>query len=257
MAIIIKRKSCKTRLKTDKEACPACGGKEVRFILDYWPTGRHGKSRQRFLDDNIKSLAIAREIDKETKLAIRERRNPEMAQDMIPQYSATFDELIPEYMEDYRLQHRSNVHPDRLERSFREREQALAIVSKIIGPMPVIHFDKHTATKYQLTRSKQKTARKTEVKNRTINKELTYVLSFLTWCRKKKGIDIKPEFDMLPYDRPKLVVLSPSEVQKFMSSAASEPFYLAYFLVCYTLGFRRSEAKYLRWCDIDRANKQD
>lgn len=254
MAIIIKCKSCKARRKTDAGPCLSCGSAELRFILDYWPDGRKGKRCQRYLDDAIQTLGDAREIDKETKLAIRERRQPELTRD-ISQYSATIDELIPEYMEDYRLQHRSNVHPDRQKKSFREREQTLNIVSRIIGPMAVIHFDKHTAIKYQLTRSKQKTSKGTDVKNRTINKELTYMLSFCTWCRKKKGIDVKPEIDMLPYDRPKPVVLSPAEVEKFMKAAKKEPFYLAFFLCCYTLGFRLSEVKYLRWCDIDRENK--
>jgi site-specific recombinase XerD len=253
VAIIIKCKNCKTRLYNDTGPCPECGGTELRFIIDYWPDGRNGKRCQPYLDENIQSLAVALEIDKETKLAIRERRNPEIRNDL--QYTTTIDELIPDYMDDYRLQHRSMINPVRQEKSFREREQALNIVSKIIGPMPVIHFDKHTAIKYQLTRSKQKSKRGTFVKNRTINKELTYLLSFLSWAKEKKGIDAKMDIKMLPYDRPKPVVLSPDEVLKFMKAAKSDPFYLAFFLVHYTLGFRLSEATYLRKDDVDRSNK--
>jgi integrase/recombinase XerD len=254
MAIITKCKSCKTRRETDTGPCPACGSAELRFILDYRPNGRNGKRCQRYLDDSIQSLSIAREFDKETKLAIKERRNPELI-DSLPQYSSTIDELIPEYMADYRMQHRSRINSIRQEKSFRERENTLYMISKIIGPMQVIHFDKHVANQYQLTRSKQKSPRGTEVKNRTINKELTYMMSFTTWCRKKKGIDVKPEIDMLPYKRPKPIILAPNEVIKFIKSAQVEPFWLAFFLCCYTLGFRCSETTYLRRKDIDRANK--
>lgn len=254
MAIIIKCKQCKARRKTDTGPCPECGGTEIRFILDYWPDGRNGKRCRPFLSDNIQSLDVALEIDKETKLAIRERRNPE-TQKILPQYSITINELIPNYMADYRLQHRSMVNSIRQEKSFKEREQALNIVSRIVGPMPVIHFDKHTAIKYQLTRSKQKTKRGTDVKNRTINKELTYMMSFFTWCRKKRGIDIDPEIEMLSYDKPKPIIMSPDEVQKFIKASQSEPFWLAFFLCCYTLGFRLSETTFLRRQDVDRANK--
>jgi integrase/recombinase XerD len=254
LAIIIKCKSCKARRKTDTGPCPACGSAELRFILDYRPDGRNGKRCQRYLDDSIQSLAVAREFDKETTLAIKERRNPELIESL-PQYSATIDELIPEYMTDYRLQHRSRINSIRQEKSFRERENTLYMVSKIVGPMQVIHFDKHVANQYQLTRSKQKSPRGTEVKNRTINKELTYMMSFLNFCRKKKNIDVKPEFEKLSYERPKPIILAPIEVIKFIKAAKSEPFWLAFFLCCYTLGFRCSETTYLRRKDVDHANK--
>jgi hypothetical protein len=64
MAIIIKCKSCKERRKKDTGPCPACGAVELIFIIDYWPDGRNGKRCQRYLDDNIQSLAVALEIDK-------------------------------------------------------------------------------------------------------------------------------------------------------------------------------------------------
>jgi integrase/recombinase XerC len=255
MAIIIKCASCKARLKgSDREPCPNCGSKEKRYIIDFWPDGRHGKRCQRYLNESIKSLAVARVFDESTKRSIKERRNPETAQSPTS-HDTMFKDLIPDYMDYYRLEHRSNVNPDRLEKSFKEREQALNIVSHIIGPIPITHFDKNIAANYQLTRSKQKTRRGTNVKNRTINKELTYVLSYLKWCREKKSINITPDISMLHYDRPLPDILSPKEIQKFIKAAQDEPFYLAFFLVCYTLGFRLSEAKYLRWRDIDRENK--
>lgn len=253
MAIIIKCAGCKARLKTDKPPCPECGGVDIRFIIDYWPNGRHGTRCQRYLDDNIQSLAVAREIDKETKLAIRERRRPDLTKN-ISQYATTFDELFDEYMEWFRLHHRSNVNADRLERSFTEREQSLEIFSKINGPMAIIHFDKHAVARYHKIRSQQITRKGTRVSNRTINKELAYVASFMKWCRTEKDMDIPPlKIAMLPYNRPTPIVLSPDEVKRLIDAA--EPVYRAFFLCLYTLGLRYTEAACLRWRDIDRASK--
>lgn len=253
MAIIIKCAGCKVRRKSNTGPCPKCGATEKRFIIDYRPQGRNGTRCQRFLDEAITSLAVAREIDKETKLAIKERRRPDLASP-VSQYSATFDELFDEYMEWFRLHHRSNVNADRLERSFREREQSLAIFSRVNGPMAVSHFEKHAVARYHKIRSQQITAKKTPVSNRTINKELNYVASFLKWCRNEKDMEIPPlKIAMLPYNRPTPIVLSPNEVQRLIDAA--EPVYRAFFLCLYTLGLRYTEAACLKWKDIDRASK--
>ena len=58
---------------------------------------------------------------------------------------------------------------------------------------------------------------------------------------------------MLPHQRPRPIILSPDEVTRLVDAA--EPFYRAFFLCLYTLGFRLSEATYLRWRDIDRESK--
>jgi len=255
MAIIIKCRQCKARRKTDQGLCQACGGTEVGYIIDYWPNGRHGKRCQRYLDESIKSLAIAREIDRSTKLAIRERRNPEVAQDL-PEYTQTFEELIDGYMSDYRLNRlqQQSVNKVRAEKSFNEREGALRIISKIIGPTPVILFDEHVAKKFQLTRSQHITNRRKPVSSCTINKELIYVQSFLNWCRKEKKIPVQRfEWTKLDYRRPKPTILSPQETVRFMAAADDEPLYKAFFLCLYTLGFRFSEAAYLRRRDVDRS----
>lgn len=253
MAIIIKCAGCKARRQTNTGPCPLCGETRTRFLIDYWPNGRHGTRCQRYLDDDITSLAVAREIDKETKLAIKERRRPDLTKN-ISQYATTFDELFDEYMEWFRLHHRSNVNADRLERSFTEREQSLEIFSKINGPMAIIHFDKHAVARYHKIRSQQITRKGTRVSNRTINKELAYVASFMKWCRTEKDMDIPPlKIAMLPYNRPTPIVLSPDEVKRLIDAA--EPVYRAFFLCLYTLGLRYTEAACLRWRDIDRASK--
>lgn len=253
MAIIIKCAGCKVRRQSNTGPCPKCGETRTRFLIDYWPNGRHGVRCQRYLDNDITSLAVAREIDKETKLAIKDRRRPDLTANL-SQYATTFDELFDEYMEWFRLHHRSNVNADRLERSFTEREQSLEIFSKINGPMAIIHFDKHAVARYHKIRSQQITRKKTRVSNRTINKELAYVASFLKWCRTEKDLNVPPlKIAMLPYNRPTPIVLSPDEVQRLIDAA--EPIYRAFFLCLYTLGLRYTEAACLRWRDIDRASK--
>lgn len=253
MAIIIKCAGCKTRRKSDKGACSACGTTDLRFIIDYWPEGRNGPRCRRYLDPDIRSLKIAMEIDADTKQAIRDRRRPDLTPGKIT-YTATMDDLIPDYMADFRLKHRSKINPRRQELSFNEREQSLSIVARILGPVPLIQIDRHSIAKYQKVRSQHITRTKRPVTNRTINKELSYMASFLNWARRAKEIPVPPlKLDMLPHQRPRPIILSPDEVTRLVDAA--EPFYRAYFLCLYTLGFRFSEAQYLRWRDIDRADK--
>lgn len=256
MAIIIKCAGCKARRVSDKGACPACGHEGVRFVIDYWPDGRRGIRRQRYLDDSIKSLAIALEIDKETRIAIREKRKPDLSANPT-QYYTRFDEFIDDYMTEFRLQHRSNVNKRRQEQTWNEREQSLRIVAKNIAPeTTLILFNRDTAAEYAQKRSTQITRTGGTVTNRTINKELSYVSAYLKWCRKRKHYDIAPlQFERLAYKRPKPIVLSPDEVVRFLKAAEDEPFFHALFLVLYTLGFRYSEAQYLRIKDVDFANK--
>lgn len=250
MAVIIKCAHCKRTRKTDQGSCSACGHDRVRFVIDYRPDGRYGVRCRRMLDDDVQSLAIAREIDRETKIAIHERKKPDFAPDL--NYHWTFDDLIPKYMEWFKLNHRTQVNPHRLEKSFGEREQSLKIFSRSIGNIPVMQFDRHIVSQYQKIRSQHITRTGLAVTNRTINKELCYVASMLNWCRKHKEIEIQPcKIEMLAHRRPRPIILSPDEVIGLIDAA--EPFYRAFFLCLYTLGFRLSEATYLRWIDIDLA----
>jgi hypothetical protein len=202
MAVIIKCAHCKRTRKTDQGSCPACGHDRVRFVIDYRPDGRYGVRCRRMLDDDVQSLAIAREIDRETKIAIHERKKPDFAPDL--NYHWTFDDLIPEYMDWFRINHRTQVNPHRLEKSFGEREQSLKIFMKATGNIPVMQFDRHIVSQYQKIRSQHITRTGQAVTNRTINKELCYVASMLNWCRKHKEIEIPPcKIEMLAHRRPR------------------------------------------------------
>lgn len=253
MAIIIKCANCKARRQSDKGPCPACGSIEKRFVSDFRPDGRFGVRRRLELGPNIITLAQAKEIDQSTKTAIRERRQPKLTSD-VAQYHILFDELIDDYMRDFRIRHRSAQNPERQEKSFRERENTLRLVAGKMDPVSIAMFDRHTAADYQRKRAEQITRTGGRVTNRTINKELTYVASYLKWARRTRKLDLKPfTFDRLPHRRPRPIVLSPDEVKRLVDAA--EPFYRAFFLCLYTLGFRLSEARYLRVGDIDFEQK--
>jgi site-specific recombinase XerD len=253
MAVIIKCARCRVRRKSDKGPCPACGGEGLRFVLDYWPEGRNGTRCRRILDPDVQLLRVAQEIDKNNRQSIREHRRPDLTPRQVT-YTGMLADLIPDYMTNYKMRHRTSVNARRQELSFNEREQSLQILARILGPTPVSQIDRHAAAKYQTIRSQHSTRTKRAVTNRTINKELSYLASFLNWARTEKEIPVAHfKMPMLPEIRPRPIVLSPDEVRRLVDAA--EPFYRAYFLCLYTLGFRLTEAAYLRWRDIDRESK--
>jgi integrase/recombinase XerD len=94
-----------------------------------------------------------------------------------------------------------------------------------------------------------------KMSNRTVNKELSCISGFLTWAAHRDRRYIQPrQFspDFLPYKRPIPMVLSFDETARIV--AAAKPMHRAFFLCLYTLGLRFSEARYLRWEDLDIEN---
>jgi site-specific recombinase XerD len=238
MALIIKCKNCRRRVAADKNKCPACGGAEFGFFVDYWPEGRNGPRKIKKLDASIADKNAAIIFEQELMAALKESRHPENT--LIKTNTATCDDLFPGYLEWVRLHLKKST--------YEEREYTMQTISKIIGNVPVRAINKHYFSLYQQTRKAQ------GVSNRTINKELDYVRGFLRWCREEKGINAPPfDFKKLKHARPIPMVLSPAEVVRIIDAAG--PFHRAFFLCLYTLGLRLSEARYLTWGDIDFGNK--
>lgn len=209
--------------------------KNNRFIIDYYPDGRRGKRVRLMLPDSVASIEEARAIEADLKRAIRGEAEPEPAT-----VTSTFGDLFDEYLE-WVLLHRSKS-------TYREREYSLRYISKIIGKFPVVSFNQNLISLYQKTRHGQ------GVSNRTINKECHYISGFIRWCIDEKNISVKSmAIKSLKHSRPIPVVLSPDEAVRIIDAA--EPFYRAFFLCLYSLGLRFSEAKYLKWGDVDFANK--
>lgn len=91
--------------------------------------------------------------------------------------------------------------------------------------------------------------------NRTINKEMSYLSSFLSWAETETGA--KPNapltFRMLPYTRPLPDVLSPEEVKKIISN--TDEHYKGVVLAIAHLGLRIKSARTLKWTNINLTDK--
>ena len=209
--------------------------KNNRFIIDYYPDGRRGKRVRLKLPESVTSIEEARAIEADLKRAIRGETEPEPAT-----ITSTFGDLFDDYLR-WVLLHRAKS-------TFREHEYSFKYVARIIGKFPVAGWNHNLISLYQKTRHGQ------GVSNRTINKECHYISGFIRWCREEQNIAIQSvQIKKLPHTRPIPIVLSPDEVVRIIDAA--EPFYRAFFLCLYSLGLRFSEAKYLKWGDIDFANK--
>lgn len=243
MAIIIKCKSCRERLYDGYIKCPACGAMEKTFTIDYWPDGRNGRRIRKTLD-SVSDYELAQELDKETRSSIAARRNPDNAKN-ISQYNATFADLYQEYLDWCKLH--TLAGPNK-EKTLRVRTYVWQYILRIIGNDPVLNFDKNSVTLYQKTRQAQ------GVGNKTINNELFEVNSFRSWCRNEKDFDLDPiPIKKLPHERPIPIILSLNEVISLVDVAP--PYYKALYLCLYTLGWRFSEAQYLKGEYIDFENK--
>lgn len=235
MALITKCAGCRKRL-WDALPC-ACGSTTRRFIVDYWPNGRHGKRARFRLHDSIQDTSIAAAIEKSIRKAARDPEEPQ-----INPTGMTVADLFSDYLTWYEL-HRASSSKKDLESVWDNH------LKTIFGAVSVLSINRNHFTAYQQAR------KATTVTNRTINKELDYFRGFLRWCRVEKQMDLaRIEANKLPYNRPLPIVLSPSEVLAVIEAA--EPVYQALFICYYSMGLRKSEALNLRWGDIDTANKQ-
>jgi integrase/recombinase XerC len=237
MTVIVKCAKCRIRMPQDATSCPDCSSIVRRFIIDYWPSGRHGKRVRFRLPDSLQDVAVALSIEKSIRNAAR---NPEAPQ--IAPAGVTVADLFDDYLSWYAL-HRAASSKKDMEAVWNNH------LKTIFGGVPVQSINRNHFSAYQTAR------RATKVTNRTINKELDYFRGFLRWCRVEKQLAVaRIESGKLPYNRPLPIVLSPAEVLAIIEAA--EPVYRALFICLYSMGLRKSEALGLRWSDIDQANKQ-
>lgn len=233
MAIIIKCKNCRKRLKDDS-TCPYCSAIERTYILDYYPEGRNG-SRIRQPLPEVNCFEDAREIELLIRTAGKEEKEAKKSFK-----GEKVKDLYPEYLEWTEL-HRMPSTVEDLRNSSRN-------IEKIIGSFEINDITAQHLALFQKVRHKQ------GVSNRTVNKEMDYFGGFLRWCREEKEIPIpKIKIKKLPYSRPIPTVLSMEEVTRIID--ASIPFYKAFFLCLYTLGLRLSEVRKLKKTNVDFENK--
>jgi integrase len=237
MALIINCPQCRHRFTPAEKAarlaaCPSCGHTAFRYAVDYWPRGRAGGRKLRTLPAGT-SREDAMVIE---KMAMRHR--PVVGTSPL----ATVGELFPEYLKWYKIH--------RMVTTYRDVEMAWEkSIRPILGKFPAEDIDTQHFSLYQQMRSGK-------VKNRTVNKELDYFSGFLKWCRRERKIPIpRVDYEKLQYKRPLPIILSPDEVVRIIHAAEAEPFYRAFFLCLYALGFRFSEVRWLRLENFDLANR--
>ncbi len=206
-----------------------------RYIVDYYPDGRNGKRARVKLPETVTDEEEAKSIEKALRAAAKGKK-----EEVSALIGATVNDVFPDYLAWYELHRAKRSHKD-VGLVYEKH------IKRFLGNEKIEGLNNNHIIVYEKLRKKE------GVTNRTIMKELSYFSGFLKWCRRERGVDLKPiKIEKLPHQRPVPIVLSPEEVVRIVE--ASEPFYKAFFLCLYTLGLRYSEARFLKWDDIDYAN---
>ena len=235
MALVIKCRDCRARVKDRKESCPACGSTRLRFMVEYYPAGRWGGKQQKSLPEKITTVKEALAWER-VMVAAGKKKKSRRAEAL-----TTVEDFFPDYLEWYKL-HRAPTSWHDINGAW-ERD-----LRRIFGKYLVTEIEASNYSAYQKVRG--------QVSNRTINKELDYFSGFLRWLRREKKIEIpRIDYDRLPYKRPIPIVLSPEEVVRILEAAETEPVYHALILCLYTLGLRISEARGMKLEDFDFGNR--
>jgi integrase len=209
--------------------------KRGRFIVDCYPQGRAGKRVRLVLPGAIKSIATAKDIEQKILHPSNGAQAPKIAT------ASTIKDLFPLYLEYCRYHIAEATHKNMkwtYERKFKN----------MLGLFVVAEIDKGHTTIYQHLRKAD------GVKNRTVNKEMTYFMMFLNWCRSEQKIPVKEfRYEKLPEQKPAHIILTPDEAIALILSAPL--LHRVFFLCLYSLGIRFGEATSLTWEDLDETNK--
>jgi integrase len=161
----------------------------------------------------------------------------------------TVGELYPRYLEDHVRLYTTPGTYDSMSGVFNHH------IKRIFGKINVGDLTDGMIMLYIKTRKGEKCIHRDRmISNRTINKELSYLSSFLTWLIEKGHVTHeKPHIRSLPAIRPKPLVLTFEEVARLI--LAADPHNAAHFGTLYGLGLRMNEARQLTWEDLDLKNR--
>lgn len=204
------------------------------WYVSYMPDGRYGKKVRVKLPPGT-TEEDAERINEYYKQSIKQKKYN--SRKIVGQ---TFHDLSEHYL--------MYIQLHRQPRTYDDVACSLRHLERIIGNVNVTQLNGSHVNIYKEIRSK-------EVKNRTVNKELSWLSGFLTWCRRNTDHDI-PNLDIerLPYNKPPIIILSASEVMAILDKA--QGMHKAFFSLLYFMGLRLNEASKLKWQDIDFENDQ-
>lgn len=214
--------------------------KRKQFIVDYYDyyendEGKRIRERKRIgLPRTITDIDLARAIEHDLK-------KPDENSELNPQGSSTVRELFPRYLEYCEL-HKSDTTLMDIRNVYRTE------FDRHLGNFKMSELDRGHLVAYQRLRKAE------NVKNRTVNKEASYFMAFLEYCRSELGIPVKEfTFKRLKEEKVEKIVLSLPEAISLIAHA--DLFYKVFFLCLYSLGLRMKEATGLTWEDLDPQNK--
>lgn len=198
------------------------------YVIDFYPQGRKGKRVRITLPANI-TLEEALIIEED----IRNMKQSEKP--LQGAISTLFDHFIVYY----------ELHSS--PKTVRDLKSVFSNhILKHFGSLHPSQITEQTVLAYKKIRKSKGAS------NRVINKELSYLSSFLSWCLKQRIISDKPRIEKLPYQRPIPKVLTVEEAVRLIENADGK--HKVFFMFLFLLGMRFNEARMLKWHDIDFTN---
>lgn len=211
------------------------------YNVVYREAGRYSRKLRFPIDKAIQDKGEAQAIHDEFLNARKEIHSHEL--NPRPLTGLTVAKLWNEYLTWYETHKAATTYKD--------LKNITKHVKEYIGLYPAEDISAAHIEIYKQKRAKNK--KSAHPIPRAINKEVDYIKGFIRWAGEKKHIAPRRLLiDKLPYHRPDPQILTVDEVMNILD--AFDPFYRAFFLCLYSLGLRVSEAKRLKWDDVDPRN---
>lgn len=205
-----------------------------RYVIDYYPDGRKGRRVRLTLPPAITDRQIVEEIERDLRSGYE---NSELRADSASRVS----EIFPSYLSHCELHMADSTYRNVAWTWEKQLEPRL-------GSTWISEIDTGHLTMYKRLRKSD------GVSNRTVNKEMSYFMGFLKWCRSELKLNIKDvRYLRLKQEKKTQVPLSIDEAIRLILHA--DPPYKIFMLCLYSLGLRFSEAASLLWRDLDEANR--
>lgn len=196
-----------------------------RWLVEWYIPGGKGKRDSKVIEG---TEAVAKAYEASMRRAIPLAKNPR---------NPKIISIIDEFYDSYKI--------NRLESTQADCKRAFKHLLKHFGEFQFANLSPVLLEQYMTKRIVE------GVKERTVNRELTYFSSFMAWAVERKYthpllFKIKKFKKVQP---PKPIIPHPSEVNKLLSKV--EPQYKLLSILLYDMGLRRHEALKVQFEDVD------